>query len=447
MPNVYVIAGQSNATAAAARIAAQIQARDPGSIVVTVSAGGAPLTWGRTGLDWFQPGDLRDRLLSEVEAVMRANPGASLRSMIWVQGEADTYGFARAGTYAAQFNAMLAQLDQRLAAALPGRDVDFDVVMLQLSARAPVVPDRPFWGTVINEQQRLDAASDRIVTINPDTVAQAAGIAPGAMFRDSLHYSTALLDPLAGALAQAAVPPKGAATPPDRAAPLSSHVIEGTARSEVIMGRGHDTIRGGAGDDTIFAGVGDDNVSGGTGNDSILGGEGRNVLWGMEGNDWIQGGGDVDRLFGGAGRDTLLGGGGNDVLEGGDGADLLNGGAGRDVLSGGAGNDVLVGDLGADTLTGGAGADVFVFGSALASGMGAARDVITDFQSGVDRIDLSGLGTAFVGTGGLAGGGRASFFFDTGRDLLIGDQNGDGVADWSIELRGVDRVEVRDFLL
>ena len=440
MPSVYVIAGQSNATAAAARIAAELKARDPGALVLTVSAGGAPLTWGRPGFDWFQSDDLRDRLLTEVVAVMRANPGAALRSLIWVQGEADTYAHARAGSYAAQFNALLAQLDQRLAAALPGRQVDFDAVILQLSARAPIVTDRPFWNTIIAEQTRLDAGSDRIVTVNPDAVAKAAGISAGAMFRDALHYSPVLLDQLAGALARAAVAP-------ERGGTLTGHVIEGTARSETIQGRGHDTIRGGAGDDTILAGTGDDNVSGGTGNDSILGGEGRNILWGMDGNDWMQGGGDVDRLFGGAGRDTLLGGGGNDVIEGGDGADLLNGGAGRDALSGGTGDDVLVGDVGTDTLTGGAGADVFIFASAIAAGNGAARDVVTDFQSGVDRIDLSALGTVFTGTGGLAGGGRASFFFDPVRDLLIGDQDGDRVADWSVELRGVDRVEARDFLL
>jgi uncharacterized metal-binding protein len=40
MPSVYVIAGQSNATAAAARIAAELKARDPGALVLTVSAGG-----------------------------------------------------------------------------------------------------------------------------------------------------------------------------------------------------------------------------------------------------------------------------------------------------------------------------------------------------------------------------------------------------------------------
>lgn len=422
MPNVYVIAGQSNATASAARIVAELRARDPGCLVVTVSAGGAPLTWGRPGADWFQPGDLRDRLVTDVTAVMRESPGAVLRSMIWVQGEADTYDFARAGTYAAQFNAMLAGLDRGLAAALPGRSVDFDVVMLQLSARAPIVPDRPQWEAVMAEQARLDARSDRIVSVNPDVLAQEARLPVGAMFRDALHYSPAMLDRIAAELARVAVE-----TAPG--AGLSGHVIEGTARSDVIAGRGHDTIRGGAGDDTIRGGAGDDRISGGTGSDSILGEDGRNVIWGVDGNDWLQGGNEGDRLFGGAGLDTLLGAGGNDLLEGGDGADLLVGGAGRDVL------------------TGGGGADIFVFASAAAAGNRAGRDVVTDFRSGEDRIDLSALGTVFRSTEGFAGGGRASFHFDPGRGLLVGDQDGDGAADWWLDLTGVSRVVAGDFLL
>ena len=64
----------------------------------------------------------------------------------------------------------------------------------------------------------------------------------------------------------------------------------------------------------------------------------------------------------------------------------LNGTSGRDTITGTAGDDVIYGGIGADTLTGGAGSDVFVFTS-LQDGV----DTITDFQAGVDRIQLSQL--------------------------------------------------------
>ena len=64
------------------------------------------------------------------------------------------------------------------------------------------------------------------------------------------------------------------------------------------------------------------------------------------------------------------------------GADRLDGGAGHDVLNGGAGDDILIGGVGDDALTGGAGADRFVFGQS------HGRDTITDFQPGLDTIDL-----------------------------------------------------------
>ncbi|GIT91433.1 hypothetical protein JANAI62_18900 [Jannaschia pagri] len=66
---------------------------------------------------------------------------------------------------------------------------------------------------------------------------------------------------------------------------------------------------------------------------------------------------------------------GDDVLAGADGDDRLLGGDGDDILMDGAGNDVL---------TGGAGADVFVFHP------DGEADRISDFEVGVDRLDLSG---------------------------------------------------------
>ncbi len=69
---------------------------------------------------------------------------------------------------------------------------------------------------------------------------------------------------------------------------------------------------------------------------------------------------------------------------GGDGNDVLWGTQGQDTISGGGGDDSLHPGAGSDSLTGGAGADTFVFSH------GAGHDVVTDFDTTSDIIDLSG---------------------------------------------------------
>ena len=73
-----------------------------------------------------------------------------------------------------------------------------------------------------------------------------------------------------------------------------------------------------------------------------------------------------------------------DTLTGGTANDLIEGGMGNDTLIGGAGDDILRDGTGQDQLTGGAGADVFALVA------DNAADTITDFQAGVDTLDLSG---------------------------------------------------------
>ncbi len=73
---------------------------------------------------------------------------------------------------------------------------------------------------------------------------------------------------------------------------------------------------------------------------------------------------------------------GADMLVGSGLGDHLYGGAGNDSLSGGAGRDLLQDGAGADTLTGGTGVDVFVLSA------DGQVDTITDFEPGVDRIEL-----------------------------------------------------------
>ncbi|MGR0187650.1 Calx-beta domain-containing protein [Azospirillum aestuarii] len=140
-----------------------------------------------------------------------------------------------------------------------------------------------------------------------------------------------------------------------------------------------------------------------------------------------------ETLEGGAGRDSLSGGAGNDTL---------SGGVGNDTLSGDAGDDTLVGGAGTDRLTGGAGHDTFVFAADDIAG-----DRITDFADG-DRIDLSALNAAFIGTSIFSGTGSAEIRMSAVGEpgfrntLLDIDLNGDGVTDRSIEITGEHILQV-----
>ena len=151
--------------------------------------------------------------------------------------------------------------------------------------------------------------------------------------------------------------------------------IEGLGGDDTLAGsQGNDLLKGGAGDDLMNGGQQDDRVLGGSGDDEVIGWTGNDYLKGNEGNDSV---------YGGAGADKLAGSQGNDELHGGSGDDFLNGGMDDDWLSGGEG---------ADTLTGWTGADVFSF----ADGEVDEGDVITDFEPGVDVIELEIPGVSSV---------------------------------------------------
>jgi Ca2+-binding RTX toxin-like protein len=146
--------------------------------------------------------------------------------------------------------------------------------------------------------------------------------------------------------------------------------------------------------------------------------------------------------------ENASGGSGNDTLIGNEAANILAGGAGNDRLSGNGGDDVLIGGAGADTLTGGAGADTFRFTALADSSVGSGRDVITDFTSGVDRIDLQQLGaTSFIGAAQFSGpAGQVRVASSALATLLEFDSNGDGVADLQIEFSGSIPIDSRDFV-
>jgi Ca2+-binding RTX toxin-like protein len=179
---------------------------------------------------------------------------------------------------------------------------------------------------------------------------------------------------------------------------------------EIYGGRGNDSLSGGSGKDRINGNEGNDTIAGGQGNDALWGDSGRDYLQGDEGRDTLVGGDDSDTLMGGADRDELYGDGGNDQINGDAGDDQINGNDGNDTIAGGEGRDLVFadggddwvqGDDGNDTLYGGDGNDVLAGGAGedlLTGGGGSDRfrltgsnfglDRITDYQVGVDKIEL-----------------------------------------------------------
>jgi Ca2+-binding RTX toxin-like protein len=207
------------------------------------------------------------------------------------------------------------------------------------------------------------------------------------------------------------------------------NVFGGAGNDTILGGQGKEMLFGGEGNDLIRASVGDDLLFGGAGNDELHAGVGKQTLMGGAGNDTIWGGMGAQLLLGDEGRDVIHGGAGPQTLMGGVGSDTLWGGLGPQLLEGGNGNDVVHAGSGNETLSGGAGRDTFVFSTA------SGNDLITDFQSGHDIIDLH------YDFGGLT--------LQDARDLLpyiSADQHGNAVlrvgSDFSLVLQRVTLQQV-----
>lgn len=135
---------------------------------------------------------------------------------------------------------------------------------------------------------------------------------------------------------------------------------------------------------------GPNHLTGTAGNDTLMGYAGNDTLEGFAGDDMLYGHEGDDTLYGGAGNDTLYGNEGNDILIGGDGDDFLAGQEGDDILDGGAGNDTIAwGGFGHDELTGGAGADTFYSGAWAWDNQQVGTVLIKDFETGIDKLDLT----------------------------------------------------------
>ena len=116
----------------------------------------------------------------------------------------------------------------------------------------------------------------------------------------------------------------------------------------------------------------------------FLGSDNRDLFQGRETSDFmfLRGGNDV--ALGNAGADEILAEEGNDIIWGGSGKDTLRGGTGDDLLYGGSGDDIIDSGLGRDIMKGEAGSDRFIV-----SGLAAERDIIFDYEVGVDELTLT----------------------------------------------------------
>lgn len=205
-----------------------------------------------------------------------------------------------------------------------------------------------------------------------------------------------------------------------------------------VGGNGSDKIVGNVANNTLWGGLGNDNLDGGAGNDLLIGGLGADTLTGGTGFDTVSFAGvqvavTVDLINGGKAGDAA-----GDVYSGIEQVigsaygDTLNGSAAADTLIGGDGDDIIWGRAGLDTLTGGAGADRFV-NSTLKEG----TKTITDFEIGIDKIQVSGsvLGAGFpkgplsaakleIGAKATVKGGE--FLFNPDTHTLSWDPDGKG---------------------
>ncbi|VVQ29030.1 hypothetical protein PS943_01107 [Pseudomonas fluorescens] len=286
---------------------------------------------------------------------------------------------------------------------------------------------------------------------------------------------------------------------------LNNTLTGNAANNRIDGGAGADLMIGGAGNDTYIVDNIGDGIVDSAGVDTVLssisydlnengvenltltgtadidadGNKLANILTGNSGNNKLDGLEGVDTLVGGAGNDqynvdltstNAL----QDKLvevasEGNDTVVVFGGVAGLNVatitlganlenldlsnteanvklnLLGNALDNVLTGNTSQNVFTGGLGSDTFTFTNLGQLGLTSANwDVVTDFTSGTDHIDLTGLGTFQLLDSNTA-------FTDAGQlkltdGVLYGTTNIGADADFAIKLTGVATLTQSDFV-
>jgi Ca2+-binding RTX toxin-like protein len=193
-------------------------------------------------------------------------------------------------------------------------------------------------------------------------------------------------------------------------------VLSGTANGDALHAGGavHE-LHGGGGKDLLVGSDGDDLLDGGAGADLMSGGAGNDVyivdhgLFATSGIDT-----DADHVLelDGEGIDEVrtaikyelpdavenlvfLGAGGIRV-EGNRLDNVMTGNDSNNIMAARDGNDILIGGGGSDTLDGGLGADRIVYRAA-GDSTAAAFDIVWEFESRIDKIDVTALAVESIG--------------------------------------------------
>lgn len=290
----------------------------------------------------------------------------------------------------------------------------------------------------------------------------------------------------------------------------AANVLSGGLGVDTLRGLdGNDTLDGGDGDDLLIGGAGKDTLFGGAGADRFIYntvsdsavGDSRDVIadWGA-GDKIDLSALDADSVLGGLQGFTFIGYGSADRVVGageikyyhtvgktyivantgtgptgdfqielaglhdltmqdflGIAKAVLVGNSLNNTIIGTSGDDIIRGGLGKDTLTGNGGADTYQYLSAADSQANANRDVITDWSSD-DKFDLSAFdaspavgiqGFTFVGYGSTShtmNSGELKYYHTGGKTYLLGETTGDGLADFQIELNGLQDLKANNFV-
>ncbi len=167
-------------------------------------------------------------------------------------------------------------------------------------------------------------------------------------------------------------------------------------------------------------------LTGGAGSDYIIGNSGADIIVGAQNDKVLDGGGGTaDILRIGANfastsdaqivnieNVTLTAAGTTLNLANQTEGFTITGSSGADTITGGSGADTITGGVGADTMTGGAGADIFIvntgqstvtLGGSGNAGTIAGYDIITDFATGSDTLNLQGTAAVAANTAATNG--------------------------------------------